>query len=799
MKMIYKIAKTELMMLFFSPIAWFLMIVFFIQCGYLYSNILESNARVQELGGYNLMYLYNLTERFFLGNSGLFGSVMQNLYLYIPLLTMSLISREMNSGTIKLLYSSPIKVWYIVLGKYVAMMVYSMVMLAIISVFVFSGMIHIQHAEISMLFSAFLGFYLVLLAYSAIGLFMSTLTTYQVVAAISTFVMIGALSYVGNLWQDIPFVRDLTYFLSINGRAGKMLSGLITTNDVIYFFVVVYIFLGFSILKLKAGMESKPWTVKAMRYGVVLFTALLIGYFSSRPGYIGYLDVTSTKSRTLTPNAQKILAQLGPEPLEITVYNNLLSRFWFLGTPKAYNDNLSRWEPYMRFKPNIILNTVYYYDEPLDDPGMMRSYPGKTLDQVADQFIKSRNLDGDMFVKPVEIRKQVDLSQEMNRYVMQLKWKGRTTWLRVFDDQMMWPSETEVAAAFKRLLQAKLPKIGFLTGNLERSVNRSGDRDYKNLTSLKTFRQSFINQGFDVDTVTLDSQTIPKDISTLVVADPKIPMSEEALDRLKKYIDEGGNLLVACEPDRQTQVRPLLSQLGVVLVEGQIVQKSRDFAPNLVTPDLTRFTLNLSRSLEKNRADSMKIAMPGVAGLKYTPTAGFTMQPLLVTNPDLSWNKKGKLDLELITNSDATGYTRSKVKTIEEDDKGTGKKSEIGTLKFLPEEGDEQGSFVTALSLSRKINNREQRIIVTGDADFMSNAELGRLNMRSANFDFNTALFKWLSNGEFPVDTSRPMTKDRRVTVDLAEANFLRMLYVWILPALLALVSTIFLMRRKRK
>ena len=484
MKTIFRVAKTELRTLFYSPIAWFLMIVFLIQCGVIYLGQIDSIARQQDMRGIGGLFVTSLTERVFLSPRGLFGTVMQNLYLYIPLLTMSLISRETSSGTIKLLYSSPIRVREIVLGKYLAMMVYSLILVLIVGIFVVSGMMQIQHAEKGMLMAALLGFYLLLCTYAAIGLFMSCLTTYQVVAAISTFVMIGVLSFIGTLWQRIELVRELTYFLSINGRTQKMLIGMITSKDVIYFLVIVYIFLGLSIYKLKAGMESKPAIVKAGRYAAVVASALLIGYVSSLPGLIGYYDATSRQTRTLTPNAQRIIKEFGDEPLEVIAYNNLLGKYWLLGGPESYNQNLARWEPYMRFKSNIQLKTISYYDSAYDDPYLFKSYPGKSLKEIAAQIAKTSDIKLTDVKSPAEIHRIANLKPELNRYVMQLKWKGRTTWLRVFDDNNIWPGETEVSAAFKRLQQAKLPKIAFLTGDLERDVQKMGDREYRALTNL---------------------------------------------------------------------------------------------------------------------------------------------------------------------------------------------------------------------------------------------------------------------------------------------------------------------------
>jgi ABC-2 type transport system permease protein len=127
------------------------------------------------------------------------------------------------------------------------------------------------------------------------------------------------------------------------------------------------------------------------------------------------------------------------------------------------------------------------------------------------------------------------------------------------------------------------------------------------------------------------------------------------------------------------------------------------------------------------------------------------------------------------------------------------RRANIGTLTFSAAEGDTKGSLPTALSLTRTINGKEQRIVVAGDADFMSNAELNRFNMRTANFVFNTALFSWLSYGEFPIDASRPEPRDKRVTVTTDGVDRLKIFYIWVLPALLVAFAAILLIRRKRK
>ncbi len=96
MKTIYRVAKTELRTLFYSPIAWLLLIAFFIQCGVAYLDGVKTFTEMQQRGGEELKQVTNLTIQIFSNPSSfnaVFGSITKNLYLYIPLLTMGLFSR----------------------------------------------------------------------------------------------------------------------------------------------------------------------------------------------------------------------------------------------------------------------------------------------------------------------------------------------------------------------------------------------------------------------------------------------------------------------------------------------------------------------------------------------------------------------------------------------------------------------------------------------------------------------------------------------------------------------------------
>lgn len=213
---VYQIARTELRVIFYSPVAWLILVVFAVQCGFSFCDVIWPAIKSQSLG----YEVQALTGSVFTSGKGIFPVMLEHLYFYIPLLTMGLMSREFSSGSIKLLYSSPVTSAQIILGKYLSVMIYCAVLLGVILVYVGSGgfddRAYGRYAD----FFEFFGYVSAVCAYAVIGLFMSCLTSYQVVLAIGTLAFLSFLNFIGGVGQEIPLVRDITYWLALNGRVG---------------------------------------------------------------------------------------------------------------------------------------------------------------------------------------------------------------------------------------------------------------------------------------------------------------------------------------------------------------------------------------------------------------------------------------------------------------------------------------------------------------------------------------------------------------------------------------------------
>lgn len=101
-----------------------------------------------------------------------------------------------------------------------------------------------------------------------------------------------------------------------------------------------------------------------------------------------------------------------------------------------------------------------------------------------------------------------------------------------------------------------------------------------------------------------------------------------------------------------------------------------------------------------------------------------------------------------------------------------------------------------ALVLTRDVNGKEQRIVITGDADCISNGELGQTRS-PANFVMDLGTFHYLSYNEIPIDARRPQTTDTRVFINRIGYNMIEIGFVYILPLLL-FGTGLFLWLRRR-
>ena len=754
MQRIFRIALLELRLLFYSPIAWLVLMIFTIQSGFAFTDMLYSQETQQQLE----RPLNVLTRVLFAGDTGMFKAVQDSLYLYIPLLTMGLFSRETSSGSIKLLLSSPVRLREIVLGKFLAMMLYSLSLVAIMLCYMLAASVSIENIDVTFVLGGILGLYLLVCSYSAIGIYMSSLTSYQVVAAISTLAVLAGFNFIGEVGQGQDVVRDITYWISSAGRTETIINGMITSRDIVYFLLIIALFLLLTMMKLNNGRVHRSAVAKSLRFSGLVIAVIGAGYISSLPAFIGYYDSTRINDLTISTNSQELLKKID-KPVSITTYVNVLDYKAQLGAPKNRIADMQRFENYQRFLPGLKMDYVYYYDTvsyQKDTPAALREKAKKASEAHGFNFEK--------LLKPAQIRKMIDLSSEENQLVRMINYDGKQTPLRMFDDMIVYPKEAEISAALKRLLQGPA-RVGIITGHDERSTDKIDDKSYKAITKGLGVRGSLINNGFDIVDVSLSTvATLPTDLAVLIIADPKEAYSAEEFVKIEKYIQSGGNLIIAGEPGRQGFLNPILQNLGIAFTEGTLLQESENYELDLTQGVFTA----QAQAFGLTYYDKAVVTFPGATGMNIKATDGFQIVPLLVSSGNKTWNKQGNFDLS--------------------------------TQKIVFDQNTEKrGVYPLAVVLSRNLKNKEQKILVTSDADFMSNAELSRFNLNNMNASFVLRMFKWFSNREYPFSVNKEDAIDKKITVSRAQINLLKLIFFAIIPALIGIVGATILIRRKGK
>jgi ABC-2 type transport system permease protein len=391
---------------------------------------------------------------------------------------------------------------------------------------------------------------------------------------------------------------------------------------------------------------------------------------------------------------------------------------------------------------------------------------------IVAKLAETYEVDAGMFLSPEEMKAEIDLSKEKYRFVRTIETAdGKSSFLRVYDDQMVFPNEGQISGAFKRLVRPP-SVVGFLTGHGERDIVKTGDRNYSLYVSDITFRYSLVNNGFDSQTVSLsDPGEIPGEIDILVIADVREPLHENELAAIKRYIEGGGNLLIAGDVGRQEHMNPITETLGVRFMEGVLANNMEEGAQNLIYNRITKPAADSSKVYRGFAHPRAQITMLGAVGLEYEVDRGFELIPILTSDSTRSW-------LEMETTDFAA------------------EKAELN-----PERGEEIKPYTTLLQLSRTVRGKKQRIVVSGDADFCSNSELirSRGGMFSRNFELTMELFRQLSDEEYPVSTPRKPSADNEYHLGVERVPLIRIAYVGIYPMIFLVLGIVVLIRRKSK
>ncbi len=319
-------------------------------------------------------------------------------------------------------------------------------------------------------------------------------------------------------------------------------------------------------------------------------------------------------------------------------------------------------------------------------------------------------------------------------------------------------SEEALTTALEKLARADTRWVTYLGGRGERDLLGTASYD------LGKLGEQLLRQGFKLHELALgEAGEIPAEAAVLVVSPGREDLPAEEVDAMLRYLDKGGNLLWLAEPGPSRGMEPVASALGIAFEPGTIVDPTTQVL-GISHPAFVPVSAYPGHPVTKNL--KLMTVYPHAVGIAWDQPPGWRTRGILSTGLR-AWSKTGDLK---------------------------------GELRF-DDAADVSGPLDIGIAMQRTVTanddqdeDKQQRVIVIGDGDFLSNAYLGS----GSNLDLALNVFNWLADDETLIDIPARSAPDLAFELSRTAAAVIRFGVMFGLPAL-ALGTGLFILRRRRR
>src|SRR5437016_3859845 len=229
---VWAVTTRELRSYFLSPLAYLVGAFFVFGSGLLFWLILQSNHEASV--------------------RGLISNVHVLFLFVIPMISMRLLAEEQRTGTMELLMTNPVQEWQVVVGKFLGSALLVLVMLIPTLLFVVFLLIY-GNPDRGPMITGYLGVILQGSAFLAVGLWASSLSENQIVAAVVSFIALLVAWLSDNIGQAVGgTLGQIVSYLSLTSHIQGFSQGTIDSKDVIFYLTVIAAGLVLSTLSLQS-------------------------------------------------------------------------------------------------------------------------------------------------------------------------------------------------------------------------------------------------------------------------------------------------------------------------------------------------------------------------------------------------------------------------------------------------------------------------------------------------------------------------------------------------------------------
>jgi len=277
-------------------------------------------------------------------------------------------------------------------------------------------------------------------------------------------------------------------------------------------------------------------------------------------------------------------------------------------------------------------------------------------------------------------------------------------------------SEQVITNALQRIVRGKERWIVFLEGHGERSPHREANHD------LQAWAAQLEKKGFNLQTINLaNTPQIPNNTNVFIIASPQVALLSGEIQIISDYIKKGGNLFWLSDPKSSQFMEAIAEQLGIEFHPGMIVDPTSqlfgiddprfavvaDYPPHPITERFSTITL-----------------FPQTVAIDLDLPPGWTAKPFL-QSVERSWSETDEIkdNIKFDKSRDVPGPLTIGV-----------------AFKRLFDGNDDNNNPIE----NGLVSDHEQRIVVIGDGDFLSNSFLGN----GGNLDLGVSILNSLSHDD---------------------------------------------------
>lgn len=397
----------------------------------------------------------------------------------------------------------------------------------------------------------------------------------------------------------------------------------------------------------------------------------------------------------------------------------------------------------------------------LDAPVEVTSYAsrqGSLRAVIADFVDRYRRVKPDLTLRFVDPDADPDAMRAAGVSVdgeLAIRYRDRSEHLKVL-------SEAEFSNALLRLSRARERIVAFLEGEGERQPLGKANAD------LGQFVAALADRGLRAVPLPLAATgKVPENTDLLVVANPQVGLAPAIAAELVDYVDRGGALLWLTGPHDGNGLDALAAALSIRVLPGTVVDGSGQ-AFGLGDPSFVALARYPAHAITRDFV--LTTLFPQPAALAQLAGARWHVESILRSS-DASWNETGPIPKA----GDASA-------TIHQD---------AGA-------GEIPGPLDLGFALTRvspRPDRREQRAVVIGDGEFLSNSFLGN----GGNREFGQRVFDWLLGDDAQIAVADISAPDRTLELSQGALNALAIAFLAALPLLLAASGGVIWWRRRRR